>query len=124
MKSRHSFTADVLAYFKARPNVWIDAGTLQDIGGRFASRTRISEVRKRLEKAGEGTIEWRGTPIRDHAPNCPGLQAWDIPDACSCLRPIVSMDSRYRYVPAVPAEPLTGTPHDLNAMNPGDGRLW
>ncbi len=27
-------------------------------------------------------------------------------------------------VPAVPSEPLTATPHDLNALVPGDGRLW
>jgi hypothetical protein len=26
--------------------------------------------------------------------------------------------------PVVPAEPLTATPHDLNRMVPGDGRLW
>jgi hypothetical protein len=105
MKPRHSFTADVLAYFKARPNVWIDAGTLQDVGGRFASRTRISEVRKRLEAAGEGTIENRTSRMSSE---------WAASVA----------ESSYRYVPAVPVEPLTATPHDLNRLVPGDGRLW
>jgi len=116
---RHSFTADVLAYFKARPNVWIDAGTLQDIGGRFASRTRISEVRKRLEKAGEGTIENRVIPQRGHRPECAaGRYGYEM--RCGCE----TVTSSYRYVPAVPAEPLTATPHNLNALVPGDGRLW
>ncbi len=40
-----SFTSIVAAYFQAHPGEWIRAERLQDIGGRFAFRTRISDCR-------------------------------------------------------------------------------
>ena len=33
-------------YFKARPNEWLDGHALMHVGGSFAFRTRISELRK------------------------------------------------------------------------------
>lgn len=33
-------------YLKARPNEWIDGHALLDIGGTFAFRTRLSELRR------------------------------------------------------------------------------
>lgn len=35
------------AYFKARPNVWIDGKELAKIAGGYGWRTRCSDVRKR-----------------------------------------------------------------------------
>lgn len=96
MITRHSFTAEVLAYFQARPYVWIHARTLQGIGGSFAWRTRVSQARKRLRAAGAGdienTVERRG---RDRV-----------------------VDSWYRYVPA---EPTATAGHNVN--QPSAGRL-
>jgi hypothetical protein len=34
------------AYLSARPNEWIDGHALLDIGGTFAFRTRLSELRR------------------------------------------------------------------------------
>lgn len=46
--SRGSFTSRVADLFLSRPNVWIDALELQEIGGRLGSRTRISNCRTEL----------------------------------------------------------------------------
>lgn len=40
---------DVAAYFKARPNTWIDGMAIAQIGGCYASRTRISDCRTQLD---------------------------------------------------------------------------
>lgn len=42
------FRDQVAAYFEARPGVWIDGRTLMQVGGAYASRTRISECRRDL----------------------------------------------------------------------------
>lgn len=40
---------DVLAeYFRARPGVWIDGLTLAGLGGAYAWRSRVSDVRVQL----------------------------------------------------------------------------
>ena len=31
----------------------------------------------------------RTTKAREHELGCPGVQAWDIPEACQCLNPMV-----------------------------------
>ncbi len=48
------------AFFRARPlGDWIPSVELEEPGGRQAWRTRVSELRLRLERAHEGTIENR-----------------------------------------------------------------
>ncbi len=56
---RHRYTEDVIAYFAAKPGVWIEARDLAKIGGFCSWRTRISEARKQFKKDG-GDIEWNG----------------------------------------------------------------
>ena len=34
----------------------------------------------------------------EHRKNCPGLQAWDIPEACDCDRPLVCRDETGKRV--------------------------
>lgn len=43
-----SLTAQLAAYFKARPHVWIDGVQIENIAGRYAWRTRISNCRTRF----------------------------------------------------------------------------
>ena len=48
------------AFFRSRPlGEWIPASELEEPGGRQAWRTRASQLRLRLERANEGTIENR-----------------------------------------------------------------
>lgn len=56
---RHRYTQDVIAYFSARPGIWIEAVELARIGGFCAWRTRVSEARKSFTAKG-GSIEWNG----------------------------------------------------------------
>ena len=49
----------VIAYFEARPNVWISALDFQRFAGWLSSRTAISEARVILLASGRGTIENR-----------------------------------------------------------------
>ncbi len=56
IERRETFTAAVLAYFKARPNVWIDARDLMELGGLMAWRSRISDARRIIEAEG-GRLE-------------------------------------------------------------------
>ena len=46
--SKGAFLDRVAEYFQAHPEEWIDATVLQNIGGRFAWRTRVSECRTQL----------------------------------------------------------------------------
>jgi hypothetical protein len=48
MSDTRTFRDAVAQYFKARPNTWIDGMTLRDVGGCYAWRTRVSEVRRQL----------------------------------------------------------------------------
>lgn len=41
-----NFRDAVAGYFRSRPNIWIDAVTLESVGGRQAWRTRLSECRR------------------------------------------------------------------------------
>ena len=48
MSGTRTMRDKVAAYFEAHRGEWINALTLQEIGGRCASRTRISECRTEL----------------------------------------------------------------------------
>jgi hypothetical protein len=82
------------AYLKARPNKWIDGRMFEDIAGRYAWRTRLSDLRKRGM-----VIENRRRTIYTHESRCYALQAWDIPGACVCGTSRKVTVSEYRYVP-------------------------
>lgn len=55
-----SLAEKLAAYFKARPNQWIDGRRLEDIAGRYAWRTRVSDCRRQLGM----TIENRQRRVR------------------------------------------------------------
>ena len=55
---RASLTDAVLALFKSRPSVWIDAHELAQVGGFAAWRTRVADARK-IIRADGGIIENR-----------------------------------------------------------------
>lgn len=44
--SPKTFNDRLAAYLRARPNVWIDAHDLMRVGGVFAFRTRLSDLRR------------------------------------------------------------------------------
>lgn len=77
----------VAAYFKARPNVWIDGRSLQTVGGSYAWRSRVSDCRLDLGMV----IENRLRRI-EHGPTV----------------------SEYRYVPEVEDETPILRGHDMN----------
>ena len=85
----------VIDYFVAHPHEWIDGMVFAEFAGQYAWRSRIADARKRGM-----TIENRQRTERDHAFTCPGLGAWDIPEACNCGRRRVYVVSEYRYVPS------------------------
>lgn len=87
-----TFTERVAAHFKAHPLLWIDAIELESVGGRQAWRTRVAEVRKQFQAAGEGTIENRTRRQRT------GTRTWTL--------------SQYRYIPDV-SEPTRPQGHDV-----------
>ena len=73
MERRQSGTQKLLELFHARPCQWISWCDLGELGGNLAWRTRVSDCRKIVTRAG-GQIEWNKN-IRD---------------------------SRYRYLPHTP----------------------
>ena len=80
---RETNTDRLRAFFLARPGQWVNAVELEPVAGRQAWRTRVSELRRQLERGGLGTIENRQRRGRvGHDPT------WVV--------------SEYRYVPAVP----------------------
>ena len=58
MQRRSSNTTKVLAYFLACPGQWVGTHLLEQLGGRNAWRTRVSEARA-VVKAEGGDIENR-----------------------------------------------------------------
>jgi hypothetical protein len=42
---RTSLTAQLAAFFQARPGVWVDGRAIADIAGSYAWRTRVSDLR-------------------------------------------------------------------------------
>jgi hypothetical protein len=54
-----SFTDRLEVFFRDRPDMWIRADALMAVGGKCAWRTRVSEVRLRLQAAQLGTVENR-----------------------------------------------------------------
>lgn len=105
---RVSYREKLWLFFKNRPMRWIDAVELEKEGGRQAWRTRVSDVRKWLEKNQAGTIENRVI----HA-------SWIERDEKGspqrlCLAPS-AVRSQYRYLPYRPlgrdaAEPIPALP--------------
>jgi hypothetical protein len=57
-------TARTMAFLQAHPRQWIAAIKFEDVGGRQAWRTRLSEARLKFQAAGEGTIENRQRHMR------------------------------------------------------------
>jgi hypothetical protein len=82
------------AYLKAQPLKWIDGKRFEAVAGGYGWRTRISNLRTQRGMV----IENRQRKIPGHDAGCPGLQAWDIPEACRCSRPPFTV-SESRYVP-------------------------
>jgi len=83
MSRTRSFRDAVALYFRTRPNVWIDAVSLEFVGGRQAWRSRVSDCRtdlgmtieNRLRKVGEITIsEYRYLPV----PDAPAVTPHDL----------------------------------------------
>lgn len=73
------FRDQVADLFKSHPNEWLDGMTIAEIGGCYASRTRISECRTQLGMTIENRVVRRANGSRK---------------------------SEYRYVPAlVPSQP-------------------
>jgi len=54
---RQNFTLRVAEYFKARPLVWIDARDLEQVGGRQAWRSRVSDARRFYRMTIENKVE-------------------------------------------------------------------
>ena len=59
MTETASFHQRIYDLLTAHPGVPFDGIGLARIGGVYAWRTRVSEVRKRLEREGRGTIRWQ-----------------------------------------------------------------
>ena len=59
---RASLTDAVEALFRRKPAQWINAGDLAEIGGRFASRSRIAECRTKRGMWIENKQERRHMP--------------------------------------------------------------
>lgn len=60
MSRTRTFRDAVAEYFKTRPNVWIDAVTLEFVGGRQAWRTRVSDCRRELGMTIENRLRKEG----------------------------------------------------------------
>jgi hypothetical protein len=86
---RRAFADQIEALFRSRPGEWIDVDELMATGGRLAWRTRVSDARKRLKRAGDGDIEWnrqvrtsayryvpRPMLIRNERPLDQAVQGW------------------------------------------------
>lgn len=96
---RSSNKQKLRAHFEAHPLVWLNASDLEAYGGRQAWRTRLSELRKTLEKDNLGTIENRLTH--------------------DALGHVVA--SAYRYLPWKPIGRDAGEPVAALPLFPGDG---
>lgn len=91
-----SRTQLVAEYFKARPGQWIDGMVFAEFAGQYAWRSRVSDCRTQLGM----NIENRLRTVRDHEFDCPGLSAWDMPEACRCGQSRHYTVSEYRFVPS------------------------
>lgn len=102
MSDTHSLTDTLAAFFKAKPEVWIDGHSLEGIAGRYAWRSRVSDCRTKL-----------GMDIRNRQQRMTDAhgRTWTV--------------SWYAYFPAPERVPVTEG-HDLNAVVPdvNTGRLW
>lgn len=76
------------AYFRARPNVWIDGMELAKVGGCYGWRSRFTDLRQR------------------------GMEIQNRQERVTVLGNQFTK-SYYRYVPEAPGE-ANAVPHDLN----------
>jgi len=70
----------VAALFKAQPGIWLDGLTIAQVGGAYASRTRISECRTQLGMRIENRVRTlsngsRRSEYRYLAPSQPQAQS-------------------------------------------------
>lgn len=86
MSISSSLNAQLESFFRDRPNEWIDGRKLETIAGRYAWRTRVSDLRILRSM----TIENRQRRITP-PPDRPLLKPFTV--------------SEYRYVPPVEAHP-------------------
>ena len=61
---RHTFKAQIEAYFRLHVNEWIPASTLMTVGGRCAWRTRCADARRVFESEG-GVLQNKQTRCAD-----------------------------------------------------------
>jgi len=61
VERRKTNVASLREFLEVRAMRWVNATELEDVAGRQAWRTRVSELRIILEKADQGTIENRIT---------------------------------------------------------------
>lgn len=85
IQRRQSNTEKVLAYLLAHPREWVSTATLEQLGGRQAWRSRVSDARKIVERQHGGTIENRQQHAKD------------------------GIVSEYRYLPYQPLGPDAAT---------------
>ena len=72
-----TFTEDVADYFRAHPGEWIDGLALASVGGAYAWRSRLSDVRRlgmaienRQRRVGRRTVSeyrWLPRPVPEQA---------------------------------------------------------
>lgn len=112
---RQSATQRVIAFFAARPGIWIDAIVIMEAlpSARLAWRTRISDARKHFKKDG-GDIENRQ------------LRAGNVMERDAAGQPVRlwlgSVRSEYRYVPQKAVGPSADQYRDQTFWNLPEGR--
>jgi hypothetical protein len=110
---RQSNTEKVLAYFIAHAKEWIDWHVFAELVGVRAYRTRVSDARKIVEKAG-GKIETRDKR---------GVTGVDREPDGMPVRLYLGFTTQYRYLPYVPlARPADVQPPDQPALFEMGGR--
>ena len=72
-----TLTEEVASYFRSHPGQWIDGLTLASVGGAYAWRSRLSDVRRlgmpienRQRKVGRRTVSeyrWLPRPVPEQA---------------------------------------------------------
>lgn len=88
IERRQSNTEQVVAYFRQHEGAWIDTRTLEQVGGRNAWRTRVSDARKVFTAEG-GELVNRQERILT------------FDEATGHLTQVEAVISEYRYRPSV-----------------------
>lgn len=89
---RQTNAEKVVAYFRARPKVWIDWQDFAQLVGVRAYRTRVSDARKVVEAEG-GVIETRDKR---------GITSIERDAAGDPTRAYLGFTTQYRFLPYVP----------------------